>query len=98
MYIVRHRTLFFWITGLILAAAIAAIVFFGLPLGIDFTGGSLIQVDYPNGRPAISAVQQEVSTIPLGAVSVRASGTNAVAIRTRTLTPAEHAAVISTLS
>ena len=98
MYIVRHRSLFFWITGLLLAGAIAAIIFLGLPLGIDFTGGSLMQVSYPAGRPALTEVQQEVATIPLGAVSVRASGESAVSIRARTLTPDEHTAILTALS
>ncbi|MBI3572100.1 protein translocase subunit SecF [Candidatus Kaiserbacteria bacterium] len=98
MYIARHRTLFFWITGLLLAAAVAAILFFGLPLGIDFTGGSLMQISYPAGRPALATIQEQVASIPLGAVSVIPSGANNVSIRTRTMTPAEHSAVLSAIS
>ena len=98
MNIVNHRTVYFWITGLILAVAVGAIIVFGLPLSIDFTGGSLMQVQYPHGRPALSAIQAEASTVPVGTVSVRASGSDAVAIRTRTLTPAEHDAIIAALS
>lgn len=98
MYIVAHRRFFFWLTGLILAASIAAIIFFGLPLGMDFTGGSLTQINYPNGRPALSKVQSDISAIPLGHVSVRATGDAAVSIRTRNLTPEEHTAVITALS
>ena len=98
MYIVQHRGLFFWITGLILAAAISAILFFGLPLGIDFTGGSLMQVGYKDGVPPLSTIEKQISVIPLGAVSVRASGENAISIRTRTMTPAEHDAVLIAIS
>ena len=98
MYIVRHRTLFFWITGLILVAAIAAIAIFKLPLGIDFTGGSLMQVSYQNGAPALATIQQEVATVPLGAISVLDSGANQVNIRTRTLSPEEHTAVLAALA
>lgn len=98
MFITTHRTVFFWITGIIMAGAIGAIVVFGLPLGIDFSGGSLMQVSYQNGRPELSTVQSQVSTIPLGVVSVRAVGTDAVSIRTRTMTPEEHAAVLAVLS
>ena len=98
MNIVTYRKVYFWITGLILAGALGAIVFFGLPLGIDFTGGSLMQVGYENERPALSDIQQQVSAIPLGAVSVRAVGSNAVSIRTRTMTPEEHTAVLAILS
>ena len=98
MYIVHHRSLFFWITGLMLVAAIAAIIFYGLPLSIDFTGGSLVQISYPGGVPALADIQKEISVVPLGAVSVRSSGTNAVSIRTRNLTHDEHSAILAALS
>ena len=98
MYIVAHRRLFFWITGFLLAGAMGAIAFFGLPLGIDFTGGSLMQVSYPEGRPALSVIEEQVAKVPLGAISVRASGTEAITIRTRTMTPAEHTAVLAAIS
>lgn len=98
MKIAIHRTVYFWITGLILATAIGAIIFFGLPLAIDFTGGSLMQVQYSNGRPDLAAITQEVTAVPLGAASIRAFGINAVSIRTRTVTPAEHSAVLTALA
>lgn len=98
MYIIHHRGLFFWITGVILSAAIGSILFFGLPLGIDFTGGSLMQVGYQGTVPPLADIQKQVAVVPLGVVSVRASGENAVTIRTRTMTPAEHEAVLISIS
>src|SRR3989344_434703 len=98
MYIVYHRSLFFWITGAMLAGAIGAILVWGLPLGIDFKGGSLMQVDYQNERPALADIQKQVDTLSLGTVSVRAHGDNGIAIRARTMTPEEHIAVLSAVS
>ena len=98
MYIVQHRALFFWITGIILAAALGAISFFGLPLGIDFTGGSLMHVGYQTEVPPLTIIEAQVATVPLGTVSVRSAGTNAVSIRTRTQTPAEHEAILAAIS
>lgn len=98
MYIVTHRSLFFWITGAILAAAVGAILVFGLPLGIDFTGGSLMQVDYPNGRPALADIQKQAATVPVGTVFVRSFGESTVSIRTRSMTPTEHEDMLSTIS
>ena len=98
MFIINHRKFFFWLTGLILAAAVGAILVWGLPLGIDFTGGSLMEVSYANARPALSAIQTQVATVPLGAVSVRAVGDNDISIRMRTMTPAEHTSVLAALS
>lgn len=98
MYIINHRGLFFWITGIILAAALGAILTYGLPLGIDFTGGSLMQVSYKDGRPPVSMVQEQVAALPLGSVFVREVGTDSISIRTRTQTPEEHEAILSALS
>lgn len=98
MYIIQHRGLFFWITGVILAAAISAIVFLGLPLGIDFTGGSLIQVRYADQVPSLAAIEEQATTVSVGKVSVRAVGADGVAIRTRSLTETEHGAILAAIS
>ena len=99
MFVITHRRFFFWLTGLLLAGALGAIFIWGLPLGIDFTGGSLMQVSYANTVPALADIEKQASSVPaLGAVSVRSSGANAVAVRTRTLTPAEHDAVLAAIS
>ncbi len=98
MFIVAHRRFFFWLTGLLLAAAIGAIVAWGLPLGIDFTGGSSVQVLYPEGRPPLAEVQEQISALDLGAVSIREFGADGFSLRTRTMTPEEHTEVLSILS
>lgn len=99
MYVVTHRGLFFWLTGLILAAAVGSILYFGLPLGMDFTGGSLMELQYSGTRPALSDIQKQVSAVPsVGAVAVREFGANGISIRTETLTPAVHEAILSAIA
>lgn len=97
MYIVTHRTLFFTITGVLLAIAAGSIAIFGLPLSIDFTGGSLVEVQYKDARPSIDTLTDKVEQLALGEISLRESGTTGVILRTRTLTPAEHSQVLSVL-
>lgn len=98
MFIINHRAFFFWFTGLLLAGAIAAIAVLGLPLGMDFTGGSSMHIAYENARPALTDIEKKVALVPVGAVSVRTAGENAVVIRTRTLTPEEHEAILGALA
>ena len=76
MYIVTHRRLFFTITGILLAIAVGSILVFGLPLSIDFTGGSLVEVAYQGQRPALPELTQKVNQLSLGEVSLRESGAN----------------------
>lgn len=98
MYVVQHRKLFFWITGVMLAAALGAMLIFGLPLGIDFTGGSLMQVSYQDARPALADIEKQVSAVHEGTISVRTVGTNDISIRARTMTPEEHEAILAALT
>ena len=98
MFIINHRGFFFWLTGLILTAAIGAILFLGLPLGMDFTGGSLMQVSYQDNRPALADIEKQISAVHGGAVSVRTVGTQEISIRARTMTPEEHEAIFAAIS
>ncbi|KND49948.1 MAG: preprotein translocase subunit SecF [Parcubacteria bacterium C7867-008] len=98
MFIVRHRKLFFILTGMILAIAIGAIAILGLPLSIDFKGGSLVEVTYNTERPSLDTLHESIDQLALGEVSLRESGENGVVLRSRTLTPEEHNTVLATLS
>jgi preprotein translocase subunit SecF len=97
MFIIRHRTFFFWLTGLILVAAVVSIGLFRLPLSIDFTGGSLVQVTYTNTRPDLATLNKAITPLNLGEVSILDSGSNDITLRARTLTPEEHTAVLAAL-
>jgi preprotein translocase subunit SecF len=98
MYIVNHRGLFFAITGALLIGAVASILFFGLPLSIDFKGGSLDEVTYTNARPELNTIKGYVDQLSLGETSLRESGSSGVVLRSRTLTPEEHIKVLAALS
>jgi len=98
MFIVKNRIFFFAFTGLLTLIAIAALVFWTPRLSIDFTGGSLVEVTYSGARPDIEALKTDTAALTFGEVSLRESGTNGITIRSRTLTPEEHSALLDTLS
>lgn len=97
MFVIRHRTFFFWLTGLILAGAIASLAVFGLPLSIEFTGGSLVEVAYEDERPSVADVRDTARELGIEAL-VRESGSNAMTLRMHTLTPEEHDTLLNALS
>lgn len=98
MTIIRHRSFLFWLAGALVAASVAAIAYFGMPLSIDFTGGSLVEVRYEGERPELDEAIRRVDQLALGGASVRETGEQGLVVRTRTLTPAEHDLLIGTLS
>lgn len=70
----------------------------GLKPGIDLAGGSLLQVTYPEGRPAVEAVRETASSLGFGEVRVQPTGESSYLLRQRTLTPDEKNALEQALA
>ena len=51
MNLIKYRYLYFAISLLVIIPGVLALIFWGLPLGIDFTGGSLLEVQFKSGTP-----------------------------------------------
>ena len=98
MNLIRFRT-FAYIISLVLVGASAVSLFaYGLKLGIDFTGGSILEVEFASGRPDTSAVQEKVSSLGLGSIGVQPTGEKGLFLRTRDLSEEEHQRLLSALS
>lgn len=108
MYIVKHRKIFYALSVLILGFSIFSVAKYGLNLGIDFKGGSIIEVRYAemNGGVAASStpgvittdtVKKSLDTLNLGEYVVRQAGTDGFIIRTKALSEPERNQVVQVL-
>lgn len=97
MNVVKNKNIFFTISGIIVAAIVALMFVWGIELGIDFTGGSIMEVSFENERPAIEQVENTVESLAIGSFSVRPTGDDAYIIRTRFLEDDEHQALLEAL-
>lgn len=98
MIIIKYRKIFFAISALLVITSIVSVVVFGLRFGIDFKGGSLLEVEYVGVRPEISAINETVATLGFGDARVQHAGEHDVIVRTMTLTEKEHTALSTALS
>lgn len=98
MNIVKNKHIFFWISGILVAAAIGAVAFFGLNLGIDFTGGSITEIQYQGESPSIERVEEQVRDMGFASVSVRPTGNNGYIIRTPFLESDQHQNLLDQLA
>ena len=98
MMVTNHRKIFLTISVLIIVTAMVAVGVFGLRLGIDFTGGTLTEVTYPDGRPGASVMEERLNTLGLGGYSLRLSGEDGFILRTRDLSEGDRQAVLNALS
>ncbi|MEK7645482.1 MAG: protein translocase subunit SecF [Patescibacteria group bacterium] len=98
MFVVLYRKWFYAVSALLVVASLASVAVWGLQYGIDFAGGSLIELEYASARPTVEMVQKQIAATDVGAFSARESGDKGFIIRTKHLTQEQHDAVISALS
>ncbi|MEN9852352.1 MAG: hypothetical protein RI996_295 [Candidatus Parcubacteria bacterium] len=73
MNIIKHKSIFLTISGVVIAASLLAVVVFGLKLGIDFTGGAQVQVVYTADIPESTVLSQALSQAGLGTSVIQPS-------------------------
>jgi preprotein translocase subunit SecF len=97
MFIVRHRKIFYTISAILVLGSIVSFIVWGLKLGIDFKGGSLIEVEFSASRPDQAVLSGSLKPLQLGETSVRATGDKGFIIRMNTLSDAERVKVITAI-
>jgi preprotein translocase subunit SecF len=95
--IIQKRNYFLTFSITLIVLSIIAIFTWGLKLGIDFTGGSLLEVKYNGPVLAVSDVQTGLESLNLGSLTVQPVGTNDMVLRFQDTSQAKHEAVMKEL-
>ncbi len=95
--VVGKRKIFYGLSIALIGAGIFSIIFWGLHFGIDFKGGSLIEVDFLNGRPEASAIKSKIAALNFGEAAVQPLAGNGAMIRMKDLDEASHQKVLEAL-
>jgi len=99
MFVITHRKIFYSISIALIAISIFAISFWGINFGIDFTGGSILEVNFTNNTPKKIQVETTLDSLEVGEnFSVRATGNSGYILRSKTITDVEKESIISSLS
>jgi preprotein translocase subunit SecF len=103
MNLIKYRYLYFGISLLVIIPGVLALIFWGLPLGIDFTGGSLLEVQFASGQPPaiadVAALYNQMSTAQMDISNpvVQPIGTDSLSIRSKEINDALKAQIVTSL-
>lgn len=97
MNIIGHKYIFLSISGFLVLASFITIGVFGLKLGIDFNGGSLLEVEFKDSRPDAEFIQSSLVALDLGNVSVQPTGERGAILRFRNVSEDTHQAILAAL-
>lgn len=98
MFVVTYRKIFFILSGIIVGLSFLSVAFFGLQFGIDFTGGAITEVSYPDGRPDKVVLEEQLNPLSVEGYSLRPTGEDGYILRTRDLTEEERIIISKALS
>lgn len=98
MFIVTHRKFFYTLSAILVAASLYSLFAWGLKPGIDFKGGSILEVEYATStRPTVESVRAKLDGLNFGEYSVRETGSAGYILRTQELSPEAHNSIVSAL-
>lgn len=83
---VKYRKIYFIFSGTLILASIIFLLIFGLKPGIDFTGGSILELEFKEKRPANPEIQEKLADLNLGEFYIQPTGEKAVILRMRDIT------------
>ena len=106
MFVINHKKIFFIFSSLLVVSSIFIISVFGLNFGIDFKGGSILEVAYLNeDHLAIEDLKINLQELDLGNLTVQETtfndpqgDVNGIILRTKNLTELERESIISVVS
>jgi preprotein translocase subunit SecF len=96
--ILGKRYIFFAISLLVIIPGMIALAVWGLPLAIDFTGGSLLEVSFASGTaPQPAEVHTLLEGLGFTDVTVRTAGEDRLSIRTSFVEEEQRTQIVSSL-
>jgi preprotein translocase subunit SecF len=98
MFVIKYKKIFIGISIALVILALASVSIFGLPLGIDFKGGSALEFTYTAERPSAEVLKHELENVGFRDASVQPIGEKGVVIKTRNITESERQSLANTLT
>lgn len=95
MFIVNNRKFFFLVAAVLIVGSIVSVWMYGFNLGIDFKGGSILEVSYANTRVDKNTVETNLDKLGLGNYVLTPTGNLTYILKTKDLTPGDKVVVLS---
>jgi preprotein translocase subunit SecF len=94
---IKYRKIFFLISGILVLGSIISLTIFGLRLGIDFTGGSILEVEYLEARPSNQQIKDSLGGLDLGEVLIQPTGEKGAILRMKEVSEDTHQEILERL-
>jgi preprotein translocase subunit SecF len=94
MQIIKYRKIYFSISIILFLGSLFSLLFYGLPLGIDFTGGTLMEIEFLEERLSNQEIQDRLAELELGQISLQSTGERGMILRLKDIGEETHQMIL----
>ena len=94
---VRYRKIYFIFSGILILGSLVFLVIFGLKPGIDFTGGSILEIEFKNERPSNPEIREGLKEFDLGELTIQPANEKGLLLRMKDISEDVHQQIIQKL-
>lgn len=92
----KYKKIYYLFSAGLIVSSLAFLFIFGLRFGIDFLGGSILEVSFEK-RPENTVIQEKLKDLNLGEVILQPAGENGLILRLKDIGEETHQQIISRL-
>ncbi|MCX6720700.1 MAG: protein translocase subunit SecF [Candidatus Staskawiczbacteria bacterium] len=94
----KFSKIYYIVSAILIIASIASLFTYGLKFGIEFVGGSNMQVDFSQARPSNENIQDTLKAFNLGEIIVQPTGQNGAIMQFKGVDEATHQQILAELN
>ena len=94
----KYSAVYYIISGILIVATIVSLSMYGLKFGIEFVGGTNMEVQFSNSRPSNEAIQNALKSFNLGEITVQPTSTNGAILEFKGVDEATHQQILAALN
>lgn len=95
---IKYKRIYYGISSILILASLFSLVFFGVNFGIEFTGGSMMEIEYSEDVPSVSELRSTLSGIGLNDVTIQPIGENGFVLRMPNISQDKYISLKDSLS
>lgn len=94
---VKYRKIYFIFSGILIIGSLLCLAVFGLKQGIDFTGGSILELEFKNERLSNVEINEKLADLNLGEIYIQPTREKGVVFKMREISEEDHGEILKKL-
>lgn len=95
---IKYRKITYLISGILVLLSIISIAVFRFNFGIDFTGGTIMEIEYSTEKPSIDQIKTALKGFQVGDIKLQPTGDTAYILRFKDIDEDTHQKIFAVLN